>query len=164
MENSLEKAYFAGGCFWGVEHYFQIEPGVISTQVGFMGGDLSNPTYEDVCYKKTGHAEVVEVVFDKTKVSFEKIAKLFFEIHDPTQIDRQGPDVGDQYRSEIFYTTEDQKNISQKLIDVLKSKDYQVVTRLTKTTDFWPAEEYHQKYYQKNGKQPYCHFREVKFD
>lgn len=163
MNTTQEKAYFAGGCFWGVEHYFQNMEGVISTQVGYMGGSTKSPTYEDVCTKKTGHAEVIEVIFDNSKTSFEELAKLFFEIHDPGQINRQGPDIGDQYRSEIFYTSENQKNISQKLIDQLRQNGYKVETNLTNADTFWRAEEYHQQYYSKTGKQPYCHIRKEKF-
>lgn len=163
MKKIKEKAYFAGGCFWGVEYHFQKMKGVISTRVGYMGGNTKNPTYQEVCTKKTGHAEVVEVIFDNSKTSFEEIAKLFFEIHNPSQVNRQGPDVGDQYRSEIFYTSEEQKNIAQKLIDELKKSGHQIATKLTKANSFWLAEEYHQKYYVKNKNQPYCHTREQKF-
>ena len=106
---TTESAYFAGGCFWGTEHLLKTVEGVISTQVGYMGGEKTNPTYEEICYRKTGHAEAVEVVFDPTKTNFETLARYFFEIHDPTQVDRQGPDVGDQYRSEIFYASDTQK-------------------------------------------------------
>ena len=122
MENKIEKAYFAGGCFRGVDYYFQKLAGVLSTRVGYMGGNIDNPTYEQVSSHKTGHSEVVEVVFDKEKTSFEEIAKLFFEIHDPTQVDGQGPDIGNQYRSIIFYTTPKQKDITEKLIAILKKK------------------------------------------
>ena len=164
MKNNLEKAYFACGCFWGVEYYFQQMDGVTSTQVGYIGGLTENPGYEEVCSKKTGHAEAVEVIFDNTKIDFEEITKLFFEIHDPSQINRQGPDIGNQYRSEIFYTSEKQKDISQNLINSLKEKGYEVATKLTKATTFWAAEEYHQKYYTKNGNHPYCHTRKAKFN
>ncbi|PKL36353.1 peptide-methionine (S)-S-oxide reductase [Candidatus Peregrinibacteria bacterium HGW-Peregrinibacteria-1] len=153
MNNTHEKAYFAGGCFWGVEYYLQNIEGVISTQVGYMGGTTKNPT----------HAEVVEVIFDNSKTSFQEIAKLFFEIHDPGQINRQGPDIGDQYRSEIFYTTENQKLTSQHLIDTLRQTGHQVATKLTKAPTFWPAEQYHQEYYTKTGHLPYCHTRKKKF-
>jgi len=160
---TVEKAIFAGGCFWGVEYYMQKAPGVISTRVGYIGGHMANPTYEQVCSHTTGHAEAVEVTFDPQKTTYEALAKLFFEIHDPTQINRQGPDIGDQYRSEIFYLNDTQKNIAQKLIDQLKAKGYAVVTRLSPATTFYPAEDYHQQYYQHKGTTPYCHFYQKKF-
>ena len=152
-------AIFASGCFWGVEFYFQKEDGVLKTQVGYIGGATENPSYEEVCEQKTGHAEAVYCEFDSNKVSFEKLAKLFFEIHDFTQTNGQGPDIGEQYRSEIFYTNEEQKNISEKLISELTIKGYKVATKITKASKFWIAEDYHQKYYEKNGKNPYCHVK-----
>lgn len=158
-----EKAYFAGGCFWGVEYHFQNLDGVISTSVGFMGGNIDSPSYEEVCEKGTGHAEAVEVIFDPARIKYDEIAKLFFEIHDPTQVDRQGPDIGDQYRSEIFYTSEEQRQASQKLIKTLEGKGLKVATKLTPAGKFWKAENYHQKYYQKNGHEPYCHIRKKRF-
>jgi len=162
-ESKYETAYFAAGCFWGVEYLLQKEEGVISTQVGYMGGKTNNPTYEEVCYENTAHAEAIAVVFDPARTSFEKLAKLFFEIHDPTQVDRQGPDVGTQYRSEIFYTSEEQKKISIKLIDLLNQKGIKVATHVTEAVPFWEAEEYHQDYYKKTGGIPYCHFRQPIF-
>jgi len=150
MPNSFKKAYFAGGCFWGVEYYFQKLEGVIGTKVGFMGGH-------------TGHAETMEVTFDESKVSYETLARLFFEIHDPTQKNRQGPDVGDQYRSAVFYTDGQQKKVAEDLIKLLRQKGYEVVTEVTQAGPFWEAEDYHQKYYAKNGHEPYCHFRVKRF-
>ncbi|NOZ57431.1 MAG: bifunctional methionine sulfoxide reductase B/A protein [Calditrichaeota bacterium] len=158
-----EKAYFAGGCFWGVEYLFQKAPGVISTRVGYMGGHTENPTYEEVCTGTTGHAETVEVVFDPSAASYEEIAKLFFEIHDPTQVNRQGPDVGEQYRSVVFYTSEAQKKTAEKLIEILKRKGYKVATSVEPATTFWEAEKYHQDYYVRKGGTPYCHFRQKRF-
>jgi peptide methionine sulfoxide reductase msrA/msrB len=159
----MKKAYFAGGCFWGVEYYFQKVAGVISTKVGYMGGHTDNPTYEEVSGHATGHAETMEISFDETKVSYEDLAKLFFEIHDPSQINRQGPDIGDQYRSAVFYTEQEQKEIAEKLIGILKAKGDKVVTEVTPAGIFWEAEDYHQKYYAKNGHSPYCHIRRKKF-
>jgi len=161
--DSKETAYFAAGCFWGVEYYLQKAPGVLSTTVGYMGGRKKDPSYEEVSYHKTGHAETVQVFFDNKKTSFEDIAKLFFEIHDPAQADGQGPDIGDQYRSEIFYTNEKQKLISQELIKTLKKMGLNVVTQLVKAPQFYPAEDYHQDYYAKNGQSPYCHIRVKRF-
>lgn len=152
-----ETAIFAGGCFWGVEYLMEKQPGVISVESGYIGGKTQNPTYEEVCSHTTGHAEAVKITFDPTETTYETLAKLFFEIHDPTQVNRQGPDIGDQYRSEIFYTTPTQKEIAEKLIDTLKNKGYKVVTKVTPATTFWPAENYHQDYYERKGTKPYCH-------
>lgn len=156
-EPALEKAYFAGGCFWGVEYFFRDVNGVVSTKVGYMGGTKPNPTYKEVCTGTTGHAETMEVTFDPSKTTYEALAKLFFEIHDPTQVNRQGPDIGFQYRSAIFYVNDAQKQTAEKLIQILKQKGLKVATQLAKADKFWPAEDYHQQYYQKNGKLPYCH-------
>ena len=159
----MEKAYFAGGCFWGTEHLFKKLEGVTSTRVGYMGGQKANPTYKEVCGGQTGHAEAVEVTFDLAKTDFEKVARFFFEIHDPTQINRQGPDIGEQYRSVVFYGDENQKQTAQKLIDELKAKGYKVVTEIIKADRFWAAEDYHQDYYEVTGKAPYCHFYQKRF-
>ncbi len=158
-----DTALFAGGCFWGVEYFFQKEPGVLTTEVGYTGGKTSHPTYKEVCNHSTGHAETARIIFDPTKTSFEKLAKLFFEIHDPTQMDRQGPDIGDQYRSEIFYLNQEQKEISEKLIRILKEKGLNVVTKVTPASIFWKAEDYHQQYYEDKGGKPYCHSYIKKF-
>jgi len=157
-KGKFPMAYFAGGCFWGVEHLMKQKDGIMTTRVGYMGGRNENPTYEDICSGRTGHRETVEVSFNPKVINFENLAKFFFEIHDPTQIDRQGPDVGTQYQSVIFYTDETQKEIAQKLINTLKGKGYPVATKLEKAAAFWPAEDYHQDYYSKTGKTPYCHF------
>ncbi|MBF0101032.1 MAG: bifunctional methionine sulfoxide reductase B/A protein [Desulfobacterales bacterium] len=162
-KNKTEKTYFAGGCFWGVEHFFQKEKGVISTQVGYMGGHIQHPTYKQVCNGGTGHIETAEVVYDPTQTDFEKLARLFFEIHDPTQVNRQGPDIGEQYMSAIFYVNDEQRQISEKLIMLLKQNGYKATTKLIKADMFWKAEGYHQLYYQKTGKQPYCHFYQKRF-
>lgn len=158
-----KRAIFAGGCFWGVEHYLEQEPGVLSATSGYIGGQTERPSYQDVCYENTGHAEAVEVVYDASKVSYETLARLFFEIHDPTQVDRQGPDIGDQYRSAVFYADEEQRAIAEKLIGLLKAKGLNVATEVVPAGTFWPAEAYHQNYYQGNGKQPYCHKRTQRF-
>jgi len=152
-----DRAIYAGGCFWGVEYFMQQKTGVISVTSGYIGGHTENPTYKEVCYNNTGHAEAVEVVFDPSLVTYEELTRLFFEIHDPTQINRQGPDIGDQYRSEIFYLNDDQKKVVENLIQLLKNKGFKVSTKVTKATTFWPAEEYHQDYYGQNGSLPYCH-------
>lgn len=150
-------ALFAGGCFWGVEYYMKRINGVISTTVGYTGGTTENPTYKEVCSGTTGHYEAIEVIFDPARTSFEEVARLFFEIHDPTQWNRQGPDVGEQYRSAVFYLDETQKEITLRLIDELKKKGYPVVTEVKPATKFWKAENYHQDYYYHKGSTPYCH-------
>ena len=162
-ENLTQTAYFAGGCFWGVEYMMQKEEGVIGVDSGYMGGTLENPTYEQVCTGTTGHAEVVCVIFSTSKISYEKLAKLFFEIHDPEQFGGQGPDLGDQYRSEIFYTNENQKEIIEKLINILQQKGYKITTKLSQASAFWKAENYHQNYYQNKGTLPYCHAYQKRF-
>lgn len=165
MENQkkTETAIFACGCFWGVQHYFDKAPGVISTEVGYTGGHKANPTYKEVCSHTTGHMEAIKVAFDPAKTTFEDLAKLFFEIHDPTQTNGQGPDIGPQYLSEAFYFDEAQKATIEKLISILKSKGLKVVTKVRPASTFWPAEEYHQEYYEKTGGTPYCHFRTKRF-
>ena len=150
-------AVFAGGCFWGVEYFLQKAPGVVSVTSGFMGGPVRNPTYREVCTGKTGHAEVVKVIYNPKLTSYETLLKLFLEIHDPTQVGGQGPDLGDQYRSEIFYMNDEQKQLAVKYIGILKSKGLRVATAITEASEFWDAEDYHQDYYFKNGKTPYCH-------
>ena len=158
-----EKAIFAGGCFWGVEYHFKQIPGVLSTKVGYTGGTTQNPTYRQVCAGGTGHAEALEIEFDPKMVSYEELARHFFEIHDPTQYNRQGPDVGVQYRSAVFYTTVEQKRIVDSLIAKLEAKGFRVVTDVKQAGIFWPAEEYHQNYYEKTGHQPYCHIYQKRF-
>lgn len=162
-EREADTAIFAGGCFWGVEYMLGKVPGVRRIEVGYTGGRTQNPTYEEVCSHRTGHAEAVRVTYDPRQVSYEELARLFFEIHDPTQLNRQGPDVGDQYRSEIFYTSPEQQRTAERLIAQLRARGYAVVTRVTPATTFWPAEEYHQNYYERKGTLPYCHVYTKRF-
>lgn len=153
----IEKAYFASGCFWGTEYHFMKAKGVLETTVGYMGGKTTNPTYKEVCTGETGHAETTEVEFDTTKTTYDDLVKLFFETHDFTQVGGQGPDIGDQYRSVIFYTSEKQKRIAEKYIEILTEKGYKVATKLQSSPKFWSAEDYHQEYYDKKNGSPYCH-------
>lgn len=149
----MEIATFGAGCFWGVESKFQKVKGVINTTVGYMGGRLKNPTYEQVCTDKTGHAEVVQIIFDKEQISYEKLLEIFWSIHDPTQLNRQGPDIGKQYRSVIFHHNETQKKIAEKSKKQIQKKyNRKIVTKITSASKFYPAEEYHQKYLQKQGR------------
>lgn len=161
---ATEEAIFAGGCFWGVEHLMQQVPGVISVESGYIGGHVENPSYKEVCTQTTGHLEAVKVTFEPSKTDYEKVAKLFFEIHDPTQTDGQGPDIGLQYHSAVFYANEKQKQSAQKLMDILSKKGYKLATKLLPTSTFYPAEDYHQDYYAHKGTEPYCHSRVKRFD
>ena len=149
-----EKATFGAGCFWGVESAFRKMKGMVSTQVGYSGGSFKNPTYEDVCTDGTGHAEVIQVEYDPAQVSYEELLELFWRIHDPTTSNRQGPDVGTQYRSAIFYHSPEQKTAAEASKEKLqKSGRYKkpVVTEITPAPEFYPAEEYHQQYFEKRG-------------
>lgn len=157
LEAKQRVAYFAGGCFWGVEYYLEQQKGVKSVVSGFMGGLTKNPTYEAVVYTKTGHIETVEVTYDDATISFESLAKIFFEIHDFTQIGGQGPDIGERYESYIFYNNNEEKKVASKLIDLLSNKGYKVATKLRMASKFYPADSYHQNYYVKHKKLPYCH-------
>jgi peptide-methionine (S)-S-oxide reductase len=150
----METATFGAGCFWGVEVRFQQEPGVAETAVGYEGGKLDNPTYKDVCTDRTGHAEVVEVKFDPAKVSYQRLLDLFFELHDPTQLNRQGPDWGAQYRSVIFFHSPEQEAVAKATIARLTEQKVfkkPIVTQVVPAESFWRAEEYHQKYLEKRG-------------
>ena len=160
---NLGRAIFAGGCFWGVEYWLEKEPGVIKVTSGYTGGEKKNPTYREVSSHLTKHIEAVEVTFDKDKTSFDKLARLFFEIHDPTQVNRQGPDRGYQYSSAVFYVNENQKKVTERLIAQLKKRGYKVVTMVRPATTFWPAETYHQDYYSRKGSVPYCHAYQSRF-
>ena len=155
-----KKATFGAGCFWGVEAAFREVKGVIETAVGFMGGSAEDPSYKDVCRKDTGHAEVCQVEFDPKKVSYEKLLEVFWNLHDPTQMNRQGPDVGDQYRSVVFHHDEKQKEAAVKMKAILqKSEKYKgekIVTEIEKSKTFYRAEEYHQRYLEKQGGKS-CH-------
>lgn len=154
MNSSYEKATFAAGCFWGVEEIFRTTPGVIATRVGYTGGDMVNPTYEAVCTDATGHAEAVEVEYDPSKVTYEKLLQVFWENHNPTTVDRQGPDFGSQYRSAIFYHSPAQKESAEKSkaeLDASGKWKSPVVTHIVPAVTFYPAEEYHQKYLMKRG-------------
>ena len=162
--SNVSRAIFASGCFWGTEFYFQKADGVTFTRAGYIGGHKDQPTYREVCTGTTGHAEAIEVLFDPDKTDYETLARLFFETHDPTHVNRQGPDVGDQYRSVVFYLDDEQRQIAEKLIGLLKAKGYAVATSVDPATTFWPAEDYHQKYYENTGKTPYCHFYTKRFD
>ena len=149
-----EKAILAAGCFWGVEHKFRQTDGIIDTRVGYIGGHTENPSYKDVCYNDTGHAEAVEITYDPAIISYEQILKIFFDIHDPTQKNRQGPDVGDQYRSAIFTLTPDQRKTAEEMIHNLEDKNSFPKTIQTLVTPaqgltFYEAEEYHQRYIEK---------------
>jgi len=156
---TTEVAYFAGGCFWGLEHYFQKGPGVIDAASGYMQGRQEKPTYADVCSHETGHAETVKVVYDPSRISYRKLLEAFFEMHDATQMNRQGPDVGAQYRSGIWYATPEQRKEAERFISELQSKDQyrgrKIVTHVEPAKTFWPAEEYHQDYIEKTGRA--CH-------
>lgn len=158
MDNkNIKKAYYAAGCFWGVEYFFEKHKGVISAISGYMGGVIANPSYEIVCSGFSGHLEVVEVNYDESIVSFEELTKLFFEIHDFTQTNGQGPDIGSQYLSAIFYVDEEQKRVSEELICILENKGFKVATKLNPLVTFYEAEDYHQDYYERHKKVPYCH-------
>lgn len=158
-----EEAIFAAGCFWGPQKLFEEHQGVLKTEVGYSGGQVEHPTYEDVCRGNTGHLEVIRLVYDPQKITFEELAKDFFNMHNPEQADGQGPDKGHQYLSAIFYYNDAQRDIAENLIEQLKAKGLNIATQLRPVTTFWPAEEYHQHYYQKHGKTPYCHIRTERF-
>lgn len=161
--HETKSAYYAGGCFWGVEHLLQQLDGVYSVESGYMGGAKDNPSYEEVCTGRTGHLEVVKVVYDPKIVNYETLTKMFFEIHDPTQANGQGPDIGEQYHSAIFFNDQKERDIVMKLISILKDNGMDIVTELFEKQTFWRAEEYHQDYYVKHNKEPYCHARKKLF-
>jgi len=157
--NSIQTAVFGGGCFWCTEATFQMLKGVTSVTPGYTGGEKNKPTYEEVSGGKTGHAEVIQVEYDPFVITFDDLLTVFFNIHDPTQLNQQGNDVGTQYRSVIFYTTSEQKERSEKLIKELtdsKSYDKPIVTEVKPLDTFYPAENYHKDYYKRNSNAPYC--------
>jgi methionine-S-sulfoxide reductase len=154
----MEKATFGAGCFWGVEWVFRKVPGVLDAVSGYSGGITSNPTYKEVCSHTTGHAEVVQVSFDPAIVTYEQLLEVFWAMHDPTQVDRQGPDVGDQYRSVIFtYSDEQQSAAEASRARALERYPVEIATQIQPAGEFYPAEDYHQRYYDSNGHVPYCH-------
>jgi len=161
--STLKKAYFAGGCFWGVEYYLEKIDGVKEVTSGFMGGHLKDPGYYDVVRKDTGHLETVEVAYDPSKVSYETLAKTFFEIHDPTQVDGQGPDIGSQYLSAVFVSDQQERNTIERLIEILEGKGLKIATKVLPKAPFYSAEAYHQDYYERKGSKPYCHRRVKRF-
>jgi methionine-S-sulfoxide reductase len=150
--SKLETAIFAAGCFWGVQAYFDEVPGVVATTVGYTGGHTDNPTYEQVCMHTTGHAEASKIEFDPAKISYRDLVRQFFRMHDPTQVNRQGPDVGDNYRSAIFALDDTQRATAEEVKDMIQ-KDFSkpIATQITAASTFYPAEEYHQKFFQKTG-------------
>lgn len=160
--SQVDRAIFAAGCFWGVEATFRQLDGVLLTRVGYIGGHLNNPTYKDVSTNTTGHAEAVEIQFNPKKVTYQRLVDLFFELHDASQLNKQGPDVGTQYRSAIFYTNEEQKKIAEitktKWQKSEKYKNRQIMTEITLATTFYPAESYHQQYFEKFGYHPCVNF------
>lgn len=161
--SGIRHAVFAGGCFWGVQHHFGKMEGVVRTLVGYTGGEETSPSYHDVRNHMTHHVEAVLVEYDPAKVTYTDLCKLFFEIHDPAQTDGVGEDIGAQYRSCVFYADEEQHTETEAVIRILRDKGYEVNTLLLPLHEFWIGEEYHQRYYEKTGGEPYCHFRIKKF-
>jgi methionine-S-sulfoxide reductase len=153
-----ESVIVGAGCFWGVEYVFERVPGVLTTEVGYAGGLTDHPTYREVCSHTTGHAEVARVTFDPEVVTLEQLLEVFWAMHDPTQVNRQGPDVGDQYRSVIFAVTDEQRQVAEASKAKAQERfDRPISTEIAGEAAFWPAEDYHQRYYDKNGHEPYCH-------
>lgn len=164
LSRNAALAYFAGGCFWGVELFFRQHKGVLSVVSGYMGGYVHNPSYRQVCTGTTGHAETVRVEYDPFEVCFEELARYFFEIHDPTQIDRQGPDIGPQYRSAIFYVDQGQRKTARQLVRELHENGFFAVTQIVPAAEFFTAEDYHQGYLLKHhGHGGGCHMRVPRF-
>lgn len=158
-----KEAIFGGGCFWGTEYHMKRLKGVISAESGYSGGTVENPTYQQVKTGTTGHAEVVRIVYDPTQTDYETLLRFFMEIHDPTTENRQGVDIGNQYRSELFYSDENERLIAEKIIDILYKKGYDVVSIVSPIKPFYKAEDYHQNYYDNIGHEPSCHFYTKRF-
>ena len=157
----MAKAIFAGGCFWGMEELIRVRPGILGTRVGYTGGHVSNPTYQMVCTKTTGHAEAIEIEYDQSVTSYRALLEFFFQIHDPTTLDRQGNDIGDSYRSEIFAVNSEQETEANDVISKINASGHwpgKVVTKVSKATDFWEAELEHQNYLQRYPRGYTCHF------
>ena len=160
---SLDRATFGAGCFWGVEYVFRRVPGVVDAAVGYSGGRVEDPTYKQVCYNDTGHAEVTQITFDPERISYEQLLDVFWAMHDPTQVNRQGPDVGDQYRSVIFTHSEEQREAAEASRERAQQRfNKPIATQIVPLEKFYPGEDYHQAYYEKNGHEPYCHVVPVK--
>ena len=158
IPENAKYAYFSSGCFWGTEYWFEKSKGVFSVVSGYAGGHKANPTYQEVCTGLTGHLETVKVGYDPEKTTYEELVKLFFETHDFTQKNGQGPDIGSQYLSAIFYQNEEEKEIAEKYVAMLRERNYDVATTIREYKNFYEAEDYHQNYYAKKGAMPYCHF------
>jgi peptide-methionine (S)-S-oxide reductase len=159
LKPEMEKATFAGGCFWGVEHLFNEMPGVIDAVSGYAGGSKDNPTYEQVCSGRTGHAEAVEVTYDPAKVTYDELLNAFWNMHDPTTLNRQGPDHGHQYRSVIFFHSPEQEQAARRSKEqAQRFFDRPIVTEIVSAPHFWPAEDYHQHYFAKHPGHYSCHF------
>lgn len=159
-----EEAIVAGGCFWGIEYYLNLIPGVLKIEVGYIGGDVTEPTYQQVCSGGTGHFEAARILFDKAITNYATVLKRFFEIHDPTQKNGQGPDIGQQYQSAVFIYNQSQEEEAKQLLQALHNKGYVTATQLLPAKPFWAAEDYHQQYYAKNNKNPYCHQPVLRFE
>jgi len=159
MTNKMEEATFGAGCFWCVEAIFQDLKGVVAVESGYAGGKIKNPTYKEICSGLTGHAEVIRITFDPSVITFADLVRVLFVVHDPTTLNRQGNDVGTQYRSVIFYNSEEQKETAQRIKEEFEQKaiyDAPIVTQIEPLTNYYPAEQYHQNYYKDNPNQPYC--------
>ena len=155
---TTETVTFGAGCFWGVEYVFERVPGVVGTEVGYAGGHTENPTYREVCAHTTGHAEVLQVEFDPAVVTFDQLLEVFWAMHDPTQVNRQGPDTGTQYRSAIFTHSPEQQTAAEASREQAQAGlDRPIATEITEAGPFYPAEDYHQRYYEQTGHEPYCH-------
>ncbi len=162
MDAQTKTAILASGCFWGTQYYLARVPGVLKTKVGYTDGHLDNPTYKQICGGKSGHVEAVEVIYDPAKLSFKDLLKYFFETHDFSQENGQGPDIGPQYLSVVFYNDETEKKSAEEVIAYLREKGHKVATQIKPTQRFWAGEDYHQLYYEKKGDTPYCHrYREI---